>query len=108
MGKAPRPVPARHLYRRRAYHGGIAEEALVEIHGGKEASDEGTGFSKMTTLYQDPWFTFRFADDRLISRFHLEGIEAGRRVSVFKIASTTGESLGLLTAATVGKAVGWE
>ena len=32
----------------------------------------------MLPLYQDPWFTFRFADDRIISCFHLEGVEAGR------------------------------
>jgi hypothetical protein len=55
----------------------------------------------MTPLHQDPWFTFRFADDRLIPRFHLEGVEAGRRVAVFKIDPGTGERLGLLTTATV-------
>jgi hypothetical protein len=33
----------------------------------------------MLPLYQDPWFTFRFADDRIIPRFHLEGVEAGWR-----------------------------
>jgi hypothetical protein len=60
----------------------------------------------MTTLHQDPWYTFRFADDRIIPRFHLEGIEAGRRVSVFKIDPTTGERLGLLATATVGEG-GW-
>ena len=26
--------------------------------------------SRMQPLYEDPWFTFRFADDRLIARFH--------------------------------------
>lgn len=57
-------------------------------------------------LYQDPWFTFRFADDRIIPRFHLEGIEAGRQVSVFKIDPDTGEQLGLLAMATVGEG-GW-
>lgn len=57
-------------------------------------------------LYRDPWFTFRFADDRIIPRFHLEGVEAGRRVSVFKIDSGTGERLGLLAIATVGEG-GW-
>ena len=45
-------------------------------------------------LYEEPHFTFRFADDRIILRFHLEGVEAGRRVSVFKIAPGTGERLG--------------
>jgi hypothetical protein len=57
-------------------------------------------------LYQDPLFTFRFADDRIIPRFHLEGVEAGRRVSVFQIDPGTGERLGLLATAAVGKG-GW-
>ena len=60
----------------------------------------------MIPLYQDPSFTFRFADDRIIPRFHLEGVEAGRRISVFKIDAGTGESLGRLATATVGEG-GW-
>ena len=60
----------------------------------------------MIPLYQDPCFTFRFADDRIIPRFHLEGVEAGRRVSVFWIDAVTNERLGLLAAAIVGD-VGW-
>jgi hypothetical protein len=60
----------------------------------------------MRPLYEDPWFTFRFADDRIIPRFHLEGVEAGRQVSVFKMAPGTSERLGLLATATVGEG-GW-
>jgi hypothetical protein len=60
----------------------------------------------MLPLYHDPHFTFRFADDRIIPRFHLEGVEAGRRVSVFEIHPGTGERLGLLATATVGEG-GW-
>jgi hypothetical protein len=60
----------------------------------------------MIPLYEAPHFTFRFADDRIIPRFHLEGIEAGRQVSVFKIHPATGERLGLLATATVGEG-GW-
>ena len=60
----------------------------------------------MQPLYEDPCFTFRFADDRLIPRLHLEGVEVGRRVSVFKIDPGTGERLGLLKIATVGES-GW-
>ena len=60
----------------------------------------------MIPLYEDPNFTFRFADNRIIPRFHLDGIEAGRRLSVFKIDPTTGERLGLLANATVGEG-GW-
>jgi hypothetical protein len=52
-------------------------------------------------LYEDPCFTFRFADDRIIPRFHLEGVEAGRRVSVYKIDANTGEWLGLLAIVSV-------
>jgi hypothetical protein len=60
----------------------------------------------MLPLYHDPHHTFRFADDQLIPRFHLEGIGAGRRVSVFKIDPGTGERLGLPATATVGEG-GW-
>lgn len=60
----------------------------------------------MVSLYHDPHYTFRFADDRTVSRFHLEGVEAGRRVSVFRIDPSTGERLGLLATATVGEG-GW-
>jgi len=60
----------------------------------------------MIPLHEDPHFTFRFADDRIIPRFHLEGIEAGRRVSVFKIDAVTCERLGLLATVIVGEG-GW-
>ena len=60
----------------------------------------------MLPLYEDPCFIFRFADDRTITRFHLQGVEARRRVSVFKINPSTGERLGLLATATVGEG-GW-
>jgi hypothetical protein len=57
----------------------------------------------MLPLYEDPHFTFRFADDRSIPRFHLEGIPAGQPVSVFRIDPGTGERLGLLATATSGE-----
>lgn len=60
----------------------------------------------MIPLHHDSWFTFRFADDRIIPRFHLEGVEAGRRVEVYKIEPGTGERLGLLATAMVGDG-GW-
>ena len=59
----------------------------------------------MLPPYQDDWFTFRFADDRIIPRFHLEGVEPGRPVSVIKIDPGTGERLGLLATGTVGEGV---
>jgi len=57
----------------------------------------------MLPIYEDAGFTFRFADDRIIPRFHLEGVEAGRRVEVFKIDAATGERLGLLATTAVGE-----
>jgi hypothetical protein len=60
----------------------------------------------MKSLYEDSCFTFRFAEARIIPRFHLEGVEAGRRVEVFKIDTGTGERLNLLATATVGDG-GW-
>jgi hypothetical protein len=60
----------------------------------------------MIPLHHESHFTFRFGDDRIIPRFHLEGIDAGRRISVFKIDSESGERIGELTTATVGED-GW-
>ena len=60
----------------------------------------------MLPLYEDAHFTFRFADDRIIPRFHLEGVQAGVRVSLFRIDPGSGERLGLLAMATVGEG-GW-
>lgn len=60
----------------------------------------------MIPIHEDPWFTFRFGEDRRIPRFHLEGVEAGQPVSVFKIHPVTGQRLGLLATATVGDG-GW-
>jgi putative acetyltransferase len=55
----------------------------------------------MLPLYQDHCFTFRFADNRIIPRFHLEGVESGSAISVLKIDTDSGNRLGLLATATV-------
>ena len=60
----------------------------------------------MLPLYHDPCFTFRFADDRIIPRFHLEGVPPGSQISVIKIDPESGKRLGLLATATVGDG-GW-
>ena len=60
----------------------------------------------MLPLYHDPHFTFRFADDRLVPRFRLEGVGAGRRVSVFKLDPAGGGRPGRIATATVGDG-GW-
>jgi len=60
----------------------------------------------MIPLHRDPHFTFKFADDRTIPRFHLEGVETGRRISVFKLDPATDERRELIVTATVGDG-GW-
>lgn len=60
----------------------------------------------MTPLHRDPHYTFRFADDRLIPRFHLDGIEPGRRVAVYRLDPATGGPAGLLAEAVAGNG-GW-
>jgi len=60
----------------------------------------------MLPLHHDPWFTFLFADSRIIPRFHLEGVSPGLFVSVIKIDPDSGNRLGLLATATVGDS-GW-
>lgn len=54
------------------------------------------------SLYEDSDFSFRFADDQLIPRLHIEGVPAGQQICVFKIDPTTRNKLELLTTATVG------
>jgi hypothetical protein len=60
----------------------------------------------MLPLYRDPHFTFRFDEDRLVDRFHLDGVEAGTPVSVFALDPATDERLGLLAEAVAGEG-GW-
>jgi hypothetical protein len=62
--------------------------------------------SAVLRVYYESHFTFRFAEDRIIPRFHLEGVEAGRRVAVHKVDPDSGERLGLLAKACVGEG-GW-
>ncbi len=62
--------------------------------------------SNLLPLYEDPWFTFRFVDDRIIPRFHLESVRAGRQVLVFRIDPGTGQRLDLVATAAVDEG-GW-
>ena len=61
---------------------------------------------RMQPLYRDPCFTFRFAEGRIVSRIHVDGVAAGKRVCVYTIDAATGERLGLLNTAIVGQD-GW-
>lgn len=45
----------------------------------------------MLPLYRDPHFTFRFVEDRLVDRFHLDDVEPGTPVYVFDLNPATGE-----------------
>jgi hypothetical protein len=56
----------------------------------------------MIPLFEDSGFTFRFADDRIIPRFHLDGVESGMRVAVYAIDPCTGSRGNRLATATVG------
>jgi hypothetical protein len=60
----------------------------------------------MLPLYEDPHYTFRFADDRIIPRFHLEGARPGQQAKVYRIDPHTNEWLDELATATVGEG-GW-
>lgn len=60
----------------------------------------------MIPLHRDRHFTFRFGGDRIIPRFHLDGVSAGVQVSVYKYDARTETRLGLLTTATAGEG-GW-
>jgi hypothetical protein len=71
-----------------------------------EWSPSGPAEPSIIPLYHDPYYTFRFADDRIIPRFHLEGVGAGQRVDIFGIDPATGVRLGMLTTGVVGND-GW-
>jgi hypothetical protein len=60
----------------------------------------------MLTLYQEWWFTFRFGDDRVIPRFHLEGVPPGRHVILYWVDPVTVERLGFLVRVVAGEG-GW-
>lgn len=60
----------------------------------------------MTPLHRDPHFVFRFADARLVPRFHLDGVEPGRRVAVYRLDPDTGGPADFLAAAVAGEG-GW-
>lgn len=39
----------------------------------------------MISLFREPWYCFCFTEDRLIPRFHLEGVPTGVRVRVHQL-----------------------
>lgn len=43
----------------------------------------------MLPLWRDAGFTFRFADDRIIPRFHLDGVAPGVRVVLYRLKSSS-------------------
>ena len=57
-------------------------------------------------LHEDPHYTFRFADDRVIPRFHLARVSPGTPVAVYRIDPVTEDRRELLVMATVGED-GW-
>ena len=57
-------------------------------------------------LYRDAHYTFRFADDRVIPRFHLDGVGTGRRVTVFALDPES-DARGRVLAKAVAGEGGW-
>jgi hypothetical protein len=100
----PQPVVRCDGYRPRSDAAEGESGVGAEPVGGRVIREGGT--TDVLPLYHDPHFTFRFAEDRIIPRFHLEGIGSGRRVSVYRIDPGTGERLGLMASATAGEG-GW-
>ena len=60
----------------------------------------------MLPLYRDPCFTFRFGDDRIFPRCHLDGVEPGTRINVLALDPVTGERAELLATGVAGDG-GW-
>lgn len=60
----------------------------------------------MIPLYEDPWYTFHFDEDRSVQRFHLAGSTAGKSIRVYETDSKSRQRKGLITSAIVGED-GW-
>jgi hypothetical protein len=60
----------------------------------------------MLPLYRDPHFLFRFEEPRIISRVHLEGVEAGRPVRLVRVDPVSLSERDIIAEATVGPE-GW-
>jgi hypothetical protein len=58
----------------------------------------------MIPIFREPWYRFCFAENRLIPRFHLEGVPTGVRVRVYRLVQE--EPGPLLLEGIVGEA-GW-
>jgi hypothetical protein len=92
------------------WHGAGDETKLAAIlraflMWGSGAAADSTG-APVIPLYADPEFTFRFAEDRLVARFHLTGVEQGESVAVYRMDADTGDRLDHLTTGTAGEG-GW-
>lgn len=75
------------------------QEAVVELVRRLKSSAAAALFA----LYADPCFTFRFAETRLIPRFHLDSVPAGRFVRVFAADPQTLKPGVLLATGVVGE-----
>ncbi|MFQ3650838.1 MAG: hypothetical protein SNJ75_10935 [Gemmataceae bacterium] len=58
----------------------------------------------MISLFREPWYRFHFTEDRLVPRFHLEGVPTGIRVRVYQLVQ---DEPGPLIAEGVVGADGW-
>ena len=60
----------------------------------------------MIPLHHETDFTFRFAEPRVVGRFHLDGVAPGTVVAVRRLVSS-GDVVGELLATVVVGAGGW-
>ena len=60
----------------------------------------------MIELYRDDDYTFRFAEPRVVGRFHLDGVAPGTVVAVRRLR-TPGDVVGELLATATVAAGGW-
>lgn len=60
----------------------------------------------MFSLYEDPYFTFRFAEARRIDRIHLDGVVPGRRVILIALDPRSGQRRNVLAEVESGED-GW-
>jgi hypothetical protein len=67
---------------------------------------EAWSVNAMIPLYEDDCFTFYFADNRVIPRFHLQGVAPGRSISVYKIDPDSRARLDLMSTGLTGEG-GW-
>ena len=82
------------------------EQAVLGLIARLKSSNTAGPSPACFALYEDSYFTFRFAEDRFIPRFHLEGVSPGQAVRVYSADPQTLQTGVLLATGVVGTE-GW-